>query len=99
MRHVLVTIQYDVDPAKRDAYLAHAREMREHAVDALKLPYQIYEDLEHANRFVEIFTCASIDEYESFEDRQDDRFRDLVARLDRFTDLQQVRYSAIQPLP
>ena len=99
VRTVLVTIQYEVDPAKREAYLAHVREMRDHAVSELHLDYRVFEDTEHANSFTEVFTCASVEDYESLDDRQDDRFRELVARLDRFTDLEKVRYAAIAPIP
>ena len=98
MRKVLVQIQYEVDPAKRDAYLAHVREMREHAAEILRIDYQVFEDLEHPGRFTEIFTCESVEEYETLDDRQDDRFRDLVARLDRFTDLDRVTYNALAAL-
>ena len=94
MRKVLVTIQYDVDGAKRDAYLDHARAMREHAVETLGLDYDVYEDLGQPNRFTEVFRCASIEEYEALDEKQDDAFRELVARLDRFTDLSVVSYSA-----
>ena len=99
MRKVLVQIQYDVEPAKREAYLAHVREMREHATEILRVDYQVFEDLEHPGRFTEVFACPSVEEYETLDDRQDDRFRDLVAHLDRFTDLDAVKYSATGALP
>ncbi len=99
VKKVLVTIQYDVDPAKREAFLAHAREMREHAVGALKLDYQVYEHEDHANRFTEIFTCASPEDYETLDERQDDAFREMVARLDRFTDLSKATYAALVQVP
>ena len=95
MRKVLVLIQYEVEPAKREAYLAYAREMREHAVDVLGLAYDIFEDLAHPGSFCETFTCASTEDYEALDDKQDDRFREFVSRLDRFADLEKVRYSAL----
>ena len=94
MRKVLVTIQYEVDGAKRDAYLDHARAMREHAVETLGLDYDVFEDFAQANLFTEVFRCDSIEEYEALDEKQDDAFRELIARLDRFTDLSLVRYSA-----
>lgn len=99
MPQVLVLIQYAIDPAKREGFLAHAREMREHAREVLGLDYDIHEDREHANRFTEVFTCASLADYEALDERQDDRFRGLVARLESFTDLSRVRYAALQPIP
>jgi hypothetical protein len=92
---VLVTIQYVVDPAKREAYMALARDMREHAVEVLKLDYQVFEDVEHPGTFTEVFTCASRDDYEALDEKQDDAFREMVAKLDRFTDLANARYAAI----
>jgi quinol monooxygenase YgiN len=96
---VLVLIQYEIDSAKREGFLAHAREMREHAREVLGLDYDVHEDREHANRFTEVFACATVADYEALDERQDDRFRDLVARLESFTDLSRVRYCALSPLP
>ena len=98
MRTVLVTIAYEVEELKREAYLEHAHQMREHAREALGLDYEIYEEADHRGSFVEVFTCASADDYESLDERQDDTFRELVAHLERFTDLRAVRYRALLPL-
>ena len=95
MPKVLVTITYEVDPAKREAFLAHVREMRDHAVRVLKLDYLVYEDRDHANRFTEIFGCSSLEEYESLDERQDDRFREMVAALDRYTDVSKAAFAAL----
>lgn len=99
MRRVLVTISYPVEPAKREAFLAHVREMKEHAREVLRLEYDVYEDLDHPGAFTEVFTCASPEEYEALDEKQDDAFRDMVARLDRFTDLENVRYRALGQVP
>jgi hypothetical protein len=99
VRRVLVTISYDVESAKRDAYLAHVREMKEHARDVLSLDYEVYEDLDHQGAFVEVFTCGSPEDYEALDEKQDDAFREMVARLERFTDLRNVKYRAIGQLP
>ena len=96
MPKVLVTIQYDVEPAKREAYLVHAQQMRDHAVDVLGIDYRVYEDVDHPGRFTEVFTCASREEYEELEEKQDDRFRDYVAELERYTDLGGARYCALE---
>lgn len=99
MPKVLVTITYEVPPIKREAFLAHVREMREHACEMLHLDYQVYEDTERPSCFTEIFTCESRDAYEGLDERQDDRFREMVATLDRFTDLSRARYAALVQVP
>lgn len=99
MSRVLVTIHYEVPPAKREAFLAHVREMREHAAEVLGLDYQVYEDLQRPNCFTEIFTCANREAYESLDEKQDDRFREMVANLDRYTDVAAARYAALAPVP
>jgi hypothetical protein len=91
---VLVTIEYEVEPAKREAYLVHARQMRDHAVDVLGFDFHVYEDEDHPGRFTELFRCLTQDAYEELEEKQDDTFRSLVAGLERFTNLADVRYSA-----
>jgi hypothetical protein len=93
---VLVTVQYALERAKREAYLVYAREMRDHAVAVLGLDYRIYEDDDHPGRFTELFACASTEEYEELEEKQDDTFRGFVARLERYADLSQVRYTALR---
>lgn len=99
MPQVLVLIQYSIDPAKREGFLGHVRDMREHAVESLGLDYQVYEDDDRPNHFTEVFTCTSAADYDALDERQDETFRELVARLDRFTDLSLVRYSALTGLP
>ena len=94
MPKVLVTIEYEVEPAKREAYLVHARQMRDHAVDVLGLDFHVYEDEDHPGRFTELFRCPTPADYEALEEKQDDAFRAFVAGLDRFTDLAKATYSA-----
>ena len=96
MPKVLVTIEYEVEPAKREAYLVYAREMRDHAVDVLGIDYRVYEDVDHPGRFTEVFTCDSLAAYEELEEKQDDRFRNYVAELERYTDLAAARYTALE---
>ena len=98
MSKVLVTIQYEVEAAKREAYLNYARDLREHA-QGLGLDLVIFEDSDHAGCFTELYSCASREDYEAMDEKQDDTFRDFVARLERFTDLTAVRYAALQPIP
>jgi hypothetical protein len=73
--------------------------MREHARDVLGLEYEVYEDVDHPGAFTEIFCCASRDDYDALDEKQDDAFRDMVARLERFTDLDAVRYRAFEQVP
>ena len=96
MSKVLVTIQYDVEPAKREAYLEHARQMRDHAVDVLGLDYHVFEEEGRPGRFTEVFACPDSTSYEELEDRQDDRFRHYVAELERYTDLPAAHYAAMK---
>ena len=94
MPKVLVTIEYEVEPAKREAYLVHARQMRDHAADVLGLDFHVYEDDDHPGRFTELFTCQTQEQYDELDEKQDDAFRNFVASLERFTDPAQVVYSA-----
>ena len=93
---LLEVIRYRIDPAKREGYLAHVREMREHAVDVLGLQYAVYEDPDHANAFTEVFFCPTAEEYEILDERQDDHFRELVARLECFTELADVKLTTLK---
>ncbi|MEM7246596.1 MAG: hypothetical protein AAF533_14690 [Acidobacteriota bacterium] len=98
MSPVLVTIQYEVEPAKREACITHLREMRDHAVRELQLEYQVYQDSEHPGQFIEVFSCPDLTAADNLDERQDEAFRGLVATLDRYTDLAEARFSVFKSI-
>ena len=52
MPKVLLQISYDIDPEKREQYLALVREMKAHFSQARKKSYAVYEQKGKKNSFV-----------------------------------------------
>jgi hypothetical protein len=82
MPNVILQISYDIDPDKREEYLALAREMKSHFRQVRKKNYTVYEQKGKRNSFVEEFNCASMEEYDALEDDLDEKSEELVNRLE-----------------
>lgn len=80
MANVLLQISYDIDPAKREQYLALVKEMTTHFRQVRKKNYSVYEAKK--NSFVEQFACGSMEEYDALEDDLDETSEELVNRLE-----------------
>lgn len=82
MPKVLLQISYDIDPEKREEFLALVKEMQAHFRQARKKHYTVYEQKGKKNSFVEEFTCTSMEEYDALEDDLDEKSEELVNRLE-----------------
>jgi len=81
MAKVIFTISYDVDPEKRDDYLALTQGMKEHFSKTNGKQYSIYEQKGKKNSFSEVFVFNSMDEYNQLDD-QDEQLTELVQKLE-----------------
>lgn len=95
MPKVLLQISYDIDPEKRDGYLALIKEMQDHFRQSRKKNYAVYEQKGKKNSFVEQFTCGSLDEYDALEDDLDEKSEDMVNRLESFVKDGKARYTTL----
>ena len=82
MPKVLLQISYDIDPEKREQYVALVKEMKDHFRLARKKDYAVYEQKGKKNSFVEQFTSNSLQEFDALEDDLDEKSEDLVNRLE-----------------
>jgi len=82
MPKVLLQISYDVDPEKREEYLALVKEMKNHFRVARKKDYVVYEQKGKKNSFVEQFTSSSLEEFDALEDDLDEKSEELVNQLE-----------------
>ncbi len=69
---VMVTIEYHIDPARREEFEQVMAESRSSRLRAGAVSWGIFEDIEKPGRFVEYFAC--------------DTWADYLRRFDRFTD-------------
>jgi hypothetical protein len=91
----MFTITYAVKPDLRDAYLEHARQMKEHFTTVGKKNYSVFETRGKKNQFTEVFITNSVEEYDTLEDNQDERTEALIGKLDDFIDENGMKYSTL----
>lgn len=94
MSKIMFTISYEVDPQKRDEYLALSQRMREHLSHSNGKNYSIYEQKTKKNSFTEVFLCSSKEEYDQLED-QDDAMQQFVQQLESLLVNGKMKYSTL----
>jgi hypothetical protein len=80
MAKVMFTISYEINPEKRDDYLALTARMKQHLASNGK-SYAIYEQKGKKNSFSEVFLCDSMEEYDLLED-QDEQMGQFIQELE-----------------
>ena len=95
MPRVMFTISYAIKPDLRDAYLEHARWMKEHFTTVGKKNYSVFETRGKKNHFTEVFITNSVEEYDTLEDNQDEKTEALIGTLDEFIDDNGMKYSTL----
>ena len=98
MPNVILQISYDVDPDKRDEYLALVAEMKAHFQQVRKKNYTVFEQKGRRNSFVEQFTCASMEEFDALEDDLDEKSEELVNRLESLLKDGKAKYTTLAEL-
>lgn len=81
MAKVIFTISYEVNPEKRDEFLALSQAMKSHVSKTNGKEYSIFEQKGKKNSFSEVFVFNSMDEYNQLDD-QDEQMNELVQKLE-----------------
>lgn len=81
MAKVIFSIQYDVNPGKRDEYFNIMREMKTLVKADGLLSYSIFEKKNKSNSFEEVYLFDSNESYEQFDDNQNERVDILMSKL------------------
>ena len=95
MPKVLLQISYDIDPEKRDQYLALMKELKAHFSVVRKKNYSVFEQKGKKNSFVEEFVCGSLEEYDALDNDLDEKSEDLVSRLESFLKEGKAKYTTL----
>jgi hypothetical protein len=77
----MFTISYEINPEKRDEYLALTARMKQHLAEKNGKAYAIYEQKGKKNSFSEVFICSSMEEYDLLED-QDEQMGQFIQELE-----------------
>ncbi len=94
MSKIMFTISYEINPEKRDEYLALSQRMKEHLSGSNGRNYTIYEHKGKKNSFTEVFMCSNMEEYDQLED-QDETTSQLVQQLDEMLLKGKMKYTTL----
>jgi hypothetical protein len=95
MASYILHITYTVEEGKRSAFLALAKELKQHFAGDMGKQYSIYEVKGRANMFVEQFSCATREEFDALEDDLSEKGEALINRLTDLIEEGAAKYSTL----
>ncbi len=95
MPRIIMTVNYEVDPAQREAYLALTRRIKDHYTADLKSNYSVFEQKGKPNQFTELFICQSQEEYDALEENQTEKTEALLEELQSYVKDGTMKYSTL----
>lgn len=98
MSKVIFSVQYEINPNKREDYLGVVRELKNLLKAEGLESYNVYEVKNKANHFQEIYTFDSMDSYEKFEDDQNERINILINKIAGFAENHSTKYTILTEL-
>jgi quinol monooxygenase YgiN len=98
MAKVIFSIQYEINPIKKEEYLDIIRELKNLLkTDGLE-KYEVFEVKGKANTFQEIYEFVSKEAFEAFDDDQNERLNILINKLSDITVDNSTKYSTLYEL-
>ncbi len=98
MAKVIFNIQYELKPDKKDEYLSVVKELKILLkADGLE-NYSVYEVKGKGNHYQEVYTFASEEAYEAFDDNQSERINILINKLSDLTVENSTKYATLYEL-
>lgn len=97
MAKVMFTISYEINPEKRDEFLALTARMKRHLAQKNGKEYSIYEQKGKKNCFSEVFVFNSMEEYDQLED-QDEQMGQFIQELETLLVNGKMKYSTLLEL-
>ena len=95
MGKVLLSIRYEIQPAKRDEYLSVVKELKSVLkTDGLE-NYSVFEVKGKANHFEEIYTYSSVKAYEEADDSENERINILINKITEMTTDNSTKYTTL----
>ena len=99
MSKVLFSIQYEINSEKREEFLKVIRELKNLLkADGLE-SYSVYEVKGKSNNFQELYTFASLESYEAFDDQNDERINILIDKIAEMAIDKSTKYTTLIQLP
>lgn len=98
MAKVIFSIQYEINPAKKNEYLDIIREFKNLLKSDGLDKYEVYEVKGKANTFQEMYEFISREAFEAFDDDQNERLNILINKLSDITVENSTKYSTLYEL-
>lgn len=98
MAKVIFSIQYEINPAKKDEYLDIIREFKNLLKSDGLEKYEVFEVKGKANTFQELYEFDSKEAFEAFDDDQNERLNILINKLSDLTIENSTKYSTLYAL-
>lgn len=95
MSKVLFTINYEIEPEKREDYLKTIRELKTLLKAEGLENYTAYEVKGKSNHFMEQYTFSSDEAFENFDDNTDERINILINKINQFAVNHSIRYTTL----
>jgi hypothetical protein len=95
MARYIFTISYDIIADRKEEYLEAATALKNYLTIERGKNYSIYEEKGTANRFHEVYICASEEEYDTLEDGSDDITDQLIDQINNCVKEGKSRYKTL----
>ena len=98
MSKVIFSIQYELNPEKREEYFRTIRELKNLLkADGLE-SYSVFEAKGKQNNFQEQYTFESMEAFENFDDNTDERINILINKINDLTVEHSTKYTTLSEI-
>jgi hypothetical protein len=98
MAKVIFSIQYEINPARKEEYLDIIREFKNLLKSDGLEKYEVYEVKGKANTYQELYDFVSKEAFEAFDDDQNERLSILINKLADLTVENSTKYTTLYEL-
>jgi hypothetical protein len=95
MAKVIFSIQYEINPVKKEEYLDIIREMKSQLKSDGLEKYEVFEVKGKANTYQEMYEFISAEAFDAFDDDQNERLNILINKLSDLTVDNTTRYTTL----
>ncbi|MDR3628185.1 MAG: hypothetical protein P4L45_15185 [Ignavibacteriaceae bacterium] len=98
MSKIIFTIQYELKPEKKEEYLVVIKELKNLLKAEGLESYSVYEVKGKPGHFQEIYSFATEEAFEAFDDNQNERVNILIGKLNDLTVDNTTKYSTLSEI-
>lgn len=99
MSKVLFSIQYEINPERREEFFRVIKELKNLMKAEGLLSYELYEVKGKPNNFQEQYSFSSPEAYEAFDDNNDERINILINKVNDMSVDRSTKYTTLIEIP